>query len=318
MEAGFWDKRYGAPEEEFVYGTEPNLHVRQAAERYFAPPSRIVELACGEGRNVAHLAAQQTHHADRGRVSRTGVFARIALGSPPFLAPEYAELWVAPGGSRTAARLQLATSPKQDIWAVGALVYDVLIGHPPFSGPTIEGQPEMPLQQLADAICSQPHSPPLHAAVPGLSAAAADFVALALQKDPAARPSAKELLAHPWLAAQGAAHIQRRTFLEQQPAPARQAPSRCAPPSSRYKAPAPPPAHETPHSAGAPTRDEQPPSKPCSEPVTCAVGAEGGSCGRGAATGPGAAKATGPGAAKAGAARREKRRRQQRSSSGHR
>ncbi|GFR46600.1 hypothetical protein Agub_g8203, partial [Astrephomene gubernaculifera] len=56
MEATFWDQRYG--EDDFVYGREPNVHVRQAAERYLnASPCHVVELACGEGRNVAYLAA---------------------------------------------------------------------------------------------------------------------------------------------------------------------------------------------------------------------------------------------------------------------
>ncbi|GIL69863.1 hypothetical protein Vretimale_10103 [Volvox reticuliferus] len=56
MEPGFWDNRYN--EEEYVYGREPNVHVRQAAERYLnASPCHVVELACGEGRNVAYLVA---------------------------------------------------------------------------------------------------------------------------------------------------------------------------------------------------------------------------------------------------------------------
>ncbi|EFJ44126.1 hypothetical protein VOLCADRAFT_95577 [Volvox carteri f. nagariensis] len=56
MEPSFWDSRYG--EEEYVYGREPNVHVRQTAELYLnASPCHIVELACGEGRNVAYLVA---------------------------------------------------------------------------------------------------------------------------------------------------------------------------------------------------------------------------------------------------------------------
>ncbi|GFR45713.1 hypothetical protein Agub_g7124, partial [Astrephomene gubernaculifera] len=58
-------------------------------------------------------------------------------GSPPFLAPEYAALWIAPPGSLTPQQLQLATTPKLDIWGVGALLFDVLIGHPPFSKPAV-------------------------------------------------------------------------------------------------------------------------------------------------------------------------------------
>ncbi|KAG2437420.1 hypothetical protein HXX76_006072 [Chlamydomonas incerta] len=58
MDAGVWNQKYG--EEDFVYGREPNVHVRQAAERYLNQVpggALVVELASGEGRNVAYLAA---------------------------------------------------------------------------------------------------------------------------------------------------------------------------------------------------------------------------------------------------------------------
>ncbi|KXZ46587.1 hypothetical protein GPECTOR_42g798 [Gonium pectorale] len=116
-------------------------------------------------------------------------------GSPPFLAPEYAALWAAPPASRTTQQLQRATSPKQDVWAVGALLYDALVGHAPFSGPDPATEP--PLPQLAAAIVGGEPCPSPAAA--GLSPAAVDFIAAALRKDPSQRPSAAQLLGHPWI-----------------------------------------------------------------------------------------------------------------------
>ncbi|KAG2440086.1 hypothetical protein HXX76_004200 [Chlamydomonas incerta] len=128
-------------------------------------------------------------------VMQPGAPGLFLEGSPPFLAPEYAELWVAPSGQRTPARLQQATSFKQDTWALGATLYDILVGHPPFSGPA---GADPPMSELAASIVSAPPSP--HPAeVPGLSPAAADFICWTLQKDPALRPTAFELAEHPWL-----------------------------------------------------------------------------------------------------------------------
>lgn len=55
MEPGVWDKRYGV--DQFVYGAAPNVHIKRTAEQYLTQPCHVVELACGEGRNVAFLAA---------------------------------------------------------------------------------------------------------------------------------------------------------------------------------------------------------------------------------------------------------------------
>lgn len=54
-QASFWDSRYGDPAE-FAYGEAPNAFIAAAAARYLAAPCSVVELASGEGRNVAHLA----------------------------------------------------------------------------------------------------------------------------------------------------------------------------------------------------------------------------------------------------------------------
>jgi hypothetical protein len=76
---------------------------------------------------------------------------------------------------------------KADIWGVGVLVLEALTGCAPFA----HANPDI---AALKARFGAP--PPLPA---GTSAACADFVRAALTQDPARRPSAAELLAHPWI-----------------------------------------------------------------------------------------------------------------------
>lgn len=78
---------------------------------------------------------------------------------------------------------------KVDIWAMGVLVYEALVGITPFN----DADP------TAASLRAQFMSPkPLPA---GVSTACADFVFQALTKQAAKRPSAVELLGHPWVQA---------------------------------------------------------------------------------------------------------------------
>jgi cyclopropane fatty-acyl-phospholipid synthase-like methyltransferase len=51
----FWDARFIAPE--YIFGTEPNVFLRSQAG-LFKPGQRILDIACGEGRNSVWLAQQ--------------------------------------------------------------------------------------------------------------------------------------------------------------------------------------------------------------------------------------------------------------------
>jgi hypothetical protein len=75
-----------------------------------------------------------------------------------------------------------------DIWAAGILAYELLIGKPPFE---VDDEAETRRRIIQETAL----------ALPGhVSAGAASFIRAALAKDAAARPSAAELLRHPWVA----------------------------------------------------------------------------------------------------------------------
>ncbi|KAG2453077.1 hypothetical protein HYH02_002409 [Chlamydomonas schloesseri] len=99
MDASVWDKKYS--EEEFVYG--------QAAERYLNQVpggALVVELASGEGRNVAYLAAAG-HRVIAVDFSQAGLDKTMALvagrgggSATARVTPVLADMtaWAPPGG----------------------------------------------------------------------------------------------------------------------------------------------------------------------------------------------------------------------------
>lgn len=80
--------------------------------------------------------------------------------------------------------------PALDIWAVGVITYKALCGHAPFP-PDIELS-----KQLKEGKALPPLAFPKH-----VSPGACDFIAQALRLTASERPTASQLLAHPWLVA---------------------------------------------------------------------------------------------------------------------
>ncbi|PNH12415.1 Serine/threonine-protein kinase ark1 [Tetrabaena socialis] len=76
---------------------------------------------------------------------------------------------------------------KVDIWATGVLVYELLVGRPPF-------EVDDPQETASLIMSGEASGYPVH-----ISQFARDFVAKALTKSPSDRPSAADLLQHPWL-----------------------------------------------------------------------------------------------------------------------
>lgn len=76
--------------------------------------------------------------------------------------------------------------PGVDVWATGVLAYELVVGRPPFE---VDSEAETAgLIMYSDAIAFPPNK----------STQWADFVRLALTKNPAQRPDTSRLLQHPW------------------------------------------------------------------------------------------------------------------------
>ena len=82
-----------------------------------------------------------------------------------------------------------------DIWALGVLMYECLVGAPPFEVPDS-------IEDTHDRIKSGTINFP---AEHNLTADAKDLISKLLQKSPEARPSLDQVLAHPFLKAHASA-----------------------------------------------------------------------------------------------------------------
>jgi serine/threonine-protein kinase len=101
------------------------------------------------------------------RMTQTG----MSLGTPAYMSPEQAM------GDRK-------IGPRSDVYALGAMTFEMLAGEPPFTGPSSQAI-------VAKVLTEQP--PPLRAKRPSVSPAAEAAIMTALQKLPADRwGSAKE------------------------------------------------------------------------------------------------------------------------------
>jgi serine/threonine protein kinase len=78
---------------------------------------------------------------------------------------------------------------KVDVWAIGVLLYEFLVGEPPFQAPTA--------QATGRRICSVDINFP-----PVVPALARDLINKFLQMDPAKRISLKAVRSHPWVVQQ--------------------------------------------------------------------------------------------------------------------
>ena len=155
------------------------------------PPERVRALGARIAEALAHVHAAGVVHRDlkpanvlirrsdgqpllsdfglagvRGaeRLTLTG----DVLGTPLYMAPEQIL------GQRG------AVGPAADVWGLGAVLYQLAAGAPPFSGMDLEHQARLVTRAAPQALAD-----------PELQA----IVARALRKDPAARPSASELAA---------------------------------------------------------------------------------------------------------------------------
>jgi len=129
--------------------------------------------------------ALAVHQAGGSRMTQTG----MSLGTPAYMSPEQAM------GERE-------IGPRSDVYALGAMTYEMLAGEPPFIGPTSQAI-------VAKVLTEQP--PPLRPKRPTVSPAVEAAIVTALQKLPADRwGSAREFsdaLSATTVRSQGAATV---------------------------------------------------------------------------------------------------------------
>ena len=120
------------------------------------------------------------------RAAACKVLADVAAGTPLYTAPEVLLCMF------QNQPMNSAVQPKNDVWAFGVMLLEVLTGIHPFSPESCSnGQSSNVMYNIAHVkSVSLPSF---------LSPALIDFLTLALQRNPEQRPSAAELLQHPWI-----------------------------------------------------------------------------------------------------------------------
>ncbi|GLC48806.1 Spindle and kinetochore-associated protein 1 [Pleodorina starrii] len=113
-------------------------------------------------------------------------------GTVSYMAPEVARcpLKVRPDDNKHDTDLAYGTAC--DIWALGVLTYELLVGFTPLSAPALPPPPA--------SAAAAPATRPALIFPGGISKASRDFVAGALADRPMDRPSAQLMCRHPWIA----------------------------------------------------------------------------------------------------------------------
>ncbi|GIW71511.1 MAG: hypothetical protein KatS3mg102_1053 [Planctomycetota bacterium] len=155
------------------------------------PPAEVLAVGLAVARALAFAAERGLVHGrlTPGRLYATaeGTYKLGGLGFRP--PPGLAEL-----GAHTAPELLggLAPTPASDLYALGALLYELLAGRPPFAARRTV--------LLREAIAHQP-PPPLGELVPQAPAELLALIERLLAKDPAARPASADAVAAALMAA---------------------------------------------------------------------------------------------------------------------
>lgn len=110
---------------------------------------------------------------------RPGETFKDVVGSPYYVAPEV---------------LRKHYGPECDVWSAGVIIYILLSGVPPFWDESEQGIFDQVLRGELD-FASEPW--------PSISESAKDLVRKMLVRDPKKRPTAHEVLCHPWVKVEG-------------------------------------------------------------------------------------------------------------------
>ncbi|GLI61103.1 hypothetical protein VaNZ11_003386 [Volvox africanus] len=126
-------------------------------------------------------------------------------GTIDYMAPEVTRCPLKAEPNENKDNVTLAYTSAVDIWAAGVLSYELLVGFTPMVAPPqgtaasakLPLQPDCAVNQF-QSICASSHT--LHFPT-SLSQASREFILATLSENPGDRPTAKELLRHPWLCA---------------------------------------------------------------------------------------------------------------------
>ena len=150
---------------------------------------RAVTRAGEEGRPVSSLRCScALYPSDSSAVFLTFFMLRAFPGTLEYMAPEVLDCPFKNKPEENKDKTELYYSLTVDAWAMGVLTYELLVGFPPFN--------DKQRAAIEEKIRSeQPRFPS------SMSENARSFVLRALQKNPLERPTAMELLNHPWIRA---------------------------------------------------------------------------------------------------------------------
>ncbi|GIL81253.1 hypothetical protein Vretimale_1183 [Volvox reticuliferus] len=126
-------------------------------------------------------------------------------GTIDYMAPEVTRCPLKAEPNENKDNASLAYTSAVDIWAAGVLSYELLVGFTPMVAPPqgtaaaakLSSKPNCAVSQFM-AVAASPRM--LHFPA-SLSQASRDFILATLSENPGDRPTAKELLRHPWLCA---------------------------------------------------------------------------------------------------------------------
>ncbi|GIL58375.1 hypothetical protein Vafri_13438 [Volvox africanus] len=126
-------------------------------------------------------------------------------GTIDYMAPEVTRCPLKAEPNENKDNVSLAYTSAVDIWAAGVLSYELLVGFTPMVAPPqgtaasakLSSKPNCAVSQFLSISAS---TRTLHFPA-ALSQASRDFILAALSENPGDRPTAKELLRHPWLCA---------------------------------------------------------------------------------------------------------------------